>query len=79
MKKSVLLLASLFLLSCSSDNDTPAPKNCKCGVTTEIIKKGTVNGNTLYTITVKNDCTGELKKIDILNLLNPRVGDSYCD
>jgi hypothetical protein len=79
MKKSVVLLASLFLMSCSGDSDTPDQKNCQCGIVTTIVVGGTVNGNTLYTLTVKNDCTGAVTTVQKMNLLNPRVGDSYCD
>jgi hypothetical protein len=77
MKKSVVLLASLFLLSCSSDSDTPAVR-CNCGTITKIVVGGTINGNTMMIYTVKNNCTGEILTIQKINT-DGNVGDEICN
>lgn len=78
MKKSVLLLASLFLLSCSSDNDTPTQAGCNCGTITKVVVGGTVMGNTLRTYTIKNDCSGVVTVKESPSIVSV-VGDKICD
>lgn len=77
MKKSVLLLASLFLLSCSSDNET-TQTGCNCGTITKVVVGGTVNGNTLRSYTVKNDCSGVVTVKESTSIVSV-VGDKICD
>jgi hypothetical protein len=76
MKKSVVLLASLFLMSCSSDSDTPAVR-CNCGAITKIVVGGTINGNTMMTYSIKSDCTGEILTIQTFNT-DYIVGQTIC-
>jgi len=79
MKKSVLLLASLFLLSCTTDTEVISPNSkCNCGTITNIVTGGTVNGNTLMTYTVKNNCTAAISTIKKINT-NGTVGDEMCN
>jgi len=78
MKKSVLLLASLFLLSCSSDDVNAPAVKCNCGTITKIVVGGTINGNTMMTYTVKNNCTGVITTVQKINT-DGKVGDEMCN
>lgn len=78
MKKSVLLLASVLFMSCSSDNETAPVANCNCKTITSIVVGGTVNGNTMRTYTYKNKCTGAITTNQMINT-DGTVGDEVCN
>jgi hypothetical protein len=74
MKKTVFIIAMLFLLSCKKE------KICNCGVITYDYGNSTV----IYpyqTIVIKNDCSGNERQFDIIptsvyEIIT--VGEKYC-
>ncbi len=76
MKNSILLLASLFLLSCSSDKIQM--DGCNCGTITNVVVVGTVMEKTLRIYTVKNDCNGLIKEMRSTSIVS-KVGEKICD
>jgi hypothetical protein len=67
------LMMSLVFISCDKD------KNCNCGViTNDDIEIS--NGELYYTLTIKNDCSGNSQKFyfDYNTWLNAPVGQNFC-
>jgi hypothetical protein len=67
------LMMSLVFISCDKD------KNCNCGVITNDDIE-TSNGELYYTLTIKNDCSGNSQKFyfDYNTWLNAPVGQNFC-
>ena len=61
MKKSVLLLASLFLLSCSPEE---VPKDCGCDRIVEVASFTLPDRSVFGKYTTINDCTGVQNSYD---------------
>ena len=77
--KNLILLASVLLVSCSSDelSAPDAQTKCNCKIITSIVINGTVNGNTMRTYTYKENCTGKITTNQMINTTGV-VGDEIC-
>jgi hypothetical protein len=77
MKRTLLFalpMLSLFLIGCDKN------KPCNCGVITDDeIQTGT-NGEFIYTLTIKNDCSGNLGtySFDYDVWFDANVGEDFC-
>jgi hypothetical protein len=83
MKKLLLLLVlPVMLLSCQKDDikpNEPEPQ-CNCGIITNDDIITDINGQDHYSLTIKNDCSGNLGTyyftIDVW--YNANVGQNFC-
>jgi len=76
--KRIILILSISLVSLASCKKYEP--DCTCGVVTDDAITTNVNGTTCYSLTVKNDCSGNLKTwcFDYNTWLNRPVGDAMC-
>ena len=84
MKKLLLtLIIGLSIISCKKEDiqpTPPAPQECNCGIITDDDIIIDANGDYYYSLTIKNDCSGNLGTYyfsqDIW--LNNYVGGYFC-
>lgn len=76
MKKLIsILVLSVVLISCSKYKP-----DCTCGIITDDAITTNPNGSFCYSLTVKNNCSGNLKTwcFDYNTWLNRQVGTEMC-
>lgn len=81
MKKVILAAAVLGMLtaqSCKKDEPIES-EDCNCGVITDD-DNGITNGVAWYSITVKNNCTGNRQEFHIAqsDWMDAYVGNDFC-
>jgi hypothetical protein len=55
--RKVLLILALSIISCTPDKEAPDVKDCMCGEVVESAMFKITPTQTVYYITIKNDCT----------------------
>lgn len=81
MKKTILILAvAVMSISCSTE-DTPAPNpdltDCDCGVAVQVTYFNVLT-TPITKMKIRNNCTGELRVIDLPGHQGA-VGDIKCN
>jgi hypothetical protein len=77
--KKVIYLTALILVLLSCKKYEPEP-DCTCGVVTNDALTTSSNGSTCYSLTVKNNCSGNLKTwcFPASTWYDYAVGDAMC-
>jgi hypothetical protein len=73
MKKMILSIAVILLLSCEKDNPQPIKEECNCG----LVVSDNVSD---YSVVIRNSCSGNEKKFYLQegDWMNAYVGSDYC-
>jgi hypothetical protein len=73
MKKMILSIAVILLLSCEKDNPQPIQEECNCG----LVVSDNVSD---YSVVIRNSCSGNEKKFYLQegDWMNAYVGSDYC-
>jgi hypothetical protein len=73
MKKMILSIAVILLLSCEKDNPQPIQEECNCG----LVVSDNVSD---YSVVIRNSCSGNEKKFYLQegDWMNAYVGSEYC-
>jgi hypothetical protein len=73
MKKIILSIAVILLLSCEKDNPQPIQEECNCG----LVVSDNVSD---YSVVIRNSCSGNEKKFYLQegDWMNAYVGSDYC-
>jgi hypothetical protein len=77
MKKIMIVLLTIIALGSCSKNTA---KNCKCGIVTDDDIEFDSNFNTYFTLTIKNDCSGNSQKFYMTQSawMDSPVGETTC-
>lgn len=69
MKKVILLISTIIIVSCKKEEDKP----CNCG----LIQSDNVQN---YTVVIQNECSGNNKEFTLQqgDWMNAHVGSNYC-
>jgi hypothetical protein len=73
MKKMILSIAVILLLSCEKDNPQPIQEECNCG----LVVSDNVSD---YSVVIRNSCSGNEKKFYLQegDWMNAHPGSEYC-
>ena len=73
MKKMILSIAVILLLSCEKDNSQPIQEECNCG----LVVSDNVSD---YSVVIRNSCSGNEKKFYLQegDWMNAHPGSDYC-
>ena len=72
MKKLLLLVVSLLLISCTTESTKQS--DCNCGTITKVVYHEQYN---ISTMNVKNNCTGNTKEIEVTG--HYYLNQEYCE
>ena len=79
MKKLILILSVMSLISCKKDEAVFVMPKCDCGIITWVL---VVNDSTKFGYQVKNNCSGNVKTFWYKESQNTdgnfEKGDSFC-